>query len=80
MKLWYDKLGHQLMVTVLGAKDLPVREDGRPRNPYVQMFLLPDRRYTLLTTTNPTRYTTLTLTIHQETNYYQLASFLTSSS
>ena len=46
VKLWYDKLGHQLMVTVLGAKDLPVREDGRPRNPYVQMLLLPDRRYT----------------------------------
>ncbi|CAL8299512.1 unnamed protein product [Lota lota] len=43
VKLWYDKLGHQLMVTVLGAKDLPVREDGRPRNPYVQMFFLPDR-------------------------------------
>ncbi|CAL8365907.1 unnamed protein product [Arctogadus glacialis] len=43
VKLWYDKLGHQMMVTVLGAKDLPVREDGRPRNPYVQMYLLPDR-------------------------------------
>ena len=54
VKLWYDKLGHQLMVTVLGAKDLPVREDGRPRNPYVQMYLLPDRRYRALLLTTIT--------------------------
>uniref|UniRef100_A0A7N8XFP9 Regulating synaptic membrane exocytosis protein 2-like n=1 Tax=Mastacembelus armatus TaxID=205130 RepID=A0A7N8XFP9_9TELE len=43
MKLWYDKFGHQLIVTVLGAKELPVREDGRPRNPYVKIYFLPDR-------------------------------------
>ncbi|XP_061124000.1 regulating synaptic membrane exocytosis protein 2-like [Syngnathus typhle] len=43
VKLWYDKLGHQLMVTVLGAKELPVRVDGRPRNLYVEIYLLPDR-------------------------------------
>ncbi|XP_057684496.1 regulating synaptic membrane exocytosis protein 2-like isoform X2 [Corythoichthys intestinalis] len=42
-KLWYDKVGRQLIVTVLGAKELPVRLDGRPRNLYVEMFLLPDR-------------------------------------
>lgn len=44
MKLWYDKVGHQLIVTVLGAKELPVRDDGRPRNPYVKIYFLPDRR------------------------------------
>lgn len=45
IKLWYDKVGHQLIVTILGAKDLPSREDGRPRNPYVKIYFLPDRRY-----------------------------------
>uniref|UniRef100_A0A8C2FGJ3 Regulating synaptic membrane exocytosis 2 n=1 Tax=Cyprinus carpio TaxID=7962 RepID=A0A8C2FGJ3_CYPCA len=43
VKLWYDKGGHQLIVTILGAKDLPSREDGRPRNPYVKIYFLPDR-------------------------------------
>uniref|UniRef100_A0A3Q2CS47 Regulating synaptic membrane exocytosis 2 n=1 Tax=Cyprinodon variegatus TaxID=28743 RepID=A0A3Q2CS47_CYPVA len=43
VKLWYDKVGHQLIVTILGAKDLPPREDGRPRNPYVKIYFLPDR-------------------------------------
>nr|XP_003201789.3 regulating synaptic membrane exocytosis protein 2-like isoform X1 [Danio rerio] len=47
VKLWYDKVGHQLIVTILGAKDLPPREDGRPRNPYVKIYFLPDRRYIL---------------------------------
>lgn len=44
VKLWYDKVGHQLIVTILGAKDLTPREDGRPRNPYVKIYFLPDRR------------------------------------
>ncbi|XP_041101543.1 regulating synaptic membrane exocytosis protein 2 isoform X10 [Polyodon spathula] len=43
IKLWYDKVGHQLIVTILGAKDLLSREDGRPRNPYVKIYFLPDR-------------------------------------
>uniref|UniRef100_A0A672PXG8 Regulating synaptic membrane exocytosis 2 n=1 Tax=Sinocyclocheilus grahami TaxID=75366 RepID=A0A672PXG8_SINGR len=43
VKLWYDKVGHQLIVTVLGAKDLLSREDGRPRNPYIKIYFLPDR-------------------------------------
>ncbi|XP_027027466.2 regulating synaptic membrane exocytosis protein 2 isoform X24 [Tachysurus fulvidraco] len=43
VKLWYDKVGHQLIVTILGAKDLPLRDDGRPRNPYVKIYFLPDR-------------------------------------
>ncbi|XP_074394526.1 regulating synaptic membrane exocytosis protein 1 isoform X33 [Zonotrichia albicollis] len=43
VKLWYDKVGHQLIVNVLQATDLPPRVDGRPRNPYVKMYFLPDR-------------------------------------
>ncbi|XP_041108000.1 regulating synaptic membrane exocytosis protein 1-like isoform X12 [Polyodon spathula] len=43
VKLWYDKVGHQLIVNVLQATDLPSRMDGRPRNPYVKMYFLPDR-------------------------------------
>uniref|UniRef100_A0A8B9QHU6 Regulating synaptic membrane exocytosis 1 n=1 Tax=Apteryx owenii TaxID=8824 RepID=A0A8B9QHU6_APTOW len=47
VKLWYDKVGHQLIVNVLQATDLPPRVDGRPRNPYVKMYFLPDRSSTL---------------------------------
>uniref|UniRef100_A0AAY4D3V2 Regulating synaptic membrane exocytosis protein 1 n=1 Tax=Denticeps clupeoides TaxID=299321 RepID=A0AAY4D3V2_9TELE len=43
VKMWYDKAGHQLIVNVLQATDLPPRLDGRPRNPYVKMYFLPDR-------------------------------------
>ncbi|XP_044277600.1 regulating synaptic membrane exocytosis protein 1 isoform X13 [Varanus komodoensis] len=43
VKLWYDKVGHQLIVNVLQATGLPPRIDGRPRNPYVKMYFLPDR-------------------------------------
>uniref|UniRef100_A0A8C2HRF1 Regulating synaptic membrane exocytosis 1a n=1 Tax=Cyprinus carpio TaxID=7962 RepID=A0A8C2HRF1_CYPCA len=43
VKMWYDKVGHQLIVNVLQASDLPLRSDGRPRNPYVKMYFLPDR-------------------------------------
>ncbi|KAG8015023.1 Regulating synaptic membrane exocytosis protein 2, partial [Nibea albiflora] len=43
VKLLYDKVGHQLIVNVLQAIDLPSRPDGRPRNPYVKMYFLPDR-------------------------------------
>uniref|UniRef100_A0A8C9CY88 Regulating synaptic membrane exocytosis 1 n=1 Tax=Phocoena sinus TaxID=42100 RepID=A0A8C9CY88_PHOSS len=48
VKLWYDKVGHQLIVNVLQATDLPPRVDGRPRNPYVKMYFLPDRRYEII--------------------------------
>ncbi|XP_078397989.1 regulating synaptic membrane exocytosis protein 1-like [Cetorhinus maximus] len=43
VKLWYDKVGHQLIVNVLQATELPSRGDARPRNPYVKMYFLPDR-------------------------------------
>uniref|UniRef100_A0A3Q1EZR3 Regulating synaptic membrane exocytosis 1a n=1 Tax=Acanthochromis polyacanthus TaxID=80966 RepID=A0A3Q1EZR3_9TELE len=43
VKLWYDKVGHRLIVNVLQAVDLPLRPDGRPRSPYIKMYFLPDR-------------------------------------
>uniref|UniRef100_A0A3Q3BM98 Regulating synaptic membrane exocytosis protein 1-like n=1 Tax=Haplochromis burtoni TaxID=8153 RepID=A0A3Q3BM98_HAPBU len=43
VKLWYDKVGHQLIVNVLQAVELSLRPDGRPRSPYVKMYFLPDR-------------------------------------
>ncbi|XP_065815732.1 regulating synaptic membrane exocytosis protein 1 isoform X24 [Labrus bergylta] len=43
VKLWYDKVGHQLIVNVMQAVDLCLRPDGRPRSPYVKMYFLPDR-------------------------------------
>lgn len=43
VKLLYDKVGHQLIVNVLQAVDLPLRPDGRPRSPYIKMYFLPDR-------------------------------------
>ncbi|XP_076017046.1 regulating synaptic membrane exocytosis protein 1-like isoform X2 [Genypterus blacodes] len=43
VKLWYDKVGHQLIVNVMQAVELSLRPDGRPRSPYVKMYFLPDR-------------------------------------
>uniref|UniRef100_A0A8C4QLK0 Regulating synaptic membrane exocytosis 2 n=1 Tax=Eptatretus burgeri TaxID=7764 RepID=A0A8C4QLK0_EPTBU len=43
IKLWYDKVNYQLVVTVLCATELPPRLDARPRNPYVKVYFLPDR-------------------------------------
>ncbi|GIZ04918.1 regulating synaptic membrane exocytosis protein 2 [Caerostris extrusa] len=43
IRLWYDPADFQLGGTVECAKDLPQRADGRPRNPYVRIFLLPDK-------------------------------------
>ncbi|XP_056148253.1 regulating synaptic membrane exocytosis protein 1-like [Lampris incognitus] len=43
VKLWYDKVGHQLIINVVQAVELPPRLDGKPRNPYIKMYFLPDR-------------------------------------
>ncbi|XP_035660086.1 regulating synaptic membrane exocytosis protein 2-like isoform X2 [Branchiostoma floridae] len=43
LKLSYDQRGLQLSVTVLTAVDLPYKENGRARNPYFKLHLLPDR-------------------------------------
>ena len=44
LSLFYSPLERQLVVTILQAADMSTRPDGQPRNPYVKMFLLPDRR------------------------------------
>ena len=44
MKTWYDEANLELIVTVLSAAELPLRDNGQYRNPYAKLFLLPDRR------------------------------------
>ncbi|XP_046733481.1 regulating synaptic membrane exocytosis protein 2 isoform X4 [Silurus meridionalis] len=61
VKLWYDKVGHQLIVTILGAKDLPSRDDGRPRNPYVKIYFLPDRSLNYCSTSDKSKRRTKTV-------------------
>ncbi|XP_066593060.1 regulating synaptic membrane exocytosis protein 2 isoform X2 [Prorops nasuta] len=43
IKLGYDHLSLQLIVTILCASGLTPRHNGQPRNPYAKIFLLPDR-------------------------------------
>ncbi|CDW54667.1 regulating synaptic membrane exocytosis 2 [Trichuris trichiura] len=43
ISILYIPEARQLMVNLLEAVDLPPRADGTARNPYVKMFLLPDR-------------------------------------
>ncbi|VDN04650.1 unnamed protein product [Thelazia callipaeda] len=43
ISLYYGRTERQLIVTVRRALDLPPRPDGTARNPYVKLFLLPDR-------------------------------------
>ncbi|XP_071551521.1 uncharacterized protein [Panulirus ornatus] len=43
LKLWFEPMNQQLLVTIVSAVDLPPRSTGAPRNPYAKMFLLPDR-------------------------------------
>ena len=40
----YDKDSGILNVTVIGADGLTPREGYQPRNPYVKLYFLPDRR------------------------------------
>ncbi|XP_014604056.1 PREDICTED: regulating synaptic membrane exocytosis protein 1 isoform X8 [Polistes canadensis] len=43
VKLAFDPVALQLLVTVICASALSPRPDGQPRNPYAKIFLLPDR-------------------------------------
>ncbi|XP_011182531.3 uncharacterized protein LOC105212329 isoform X2 [Zeugodacus cucurbitae] len=43
MKLGYDQNTLQLIVTIVCATGLTVRQSGAARNPYAKVFLLPDR-------------------------------------
>ncbi|WAR16283.1 RIMS2-like protein, partial [Mya arenaria] len=43
VKLWYEKRGFELIITIINAIDLPTTKDGKFRNPYSKVYLLPDR-------------------------------------
>nr|CDQ05012.1 Bm5702, isoform d [Brugia malayi] len=43
ISLYYGAAERQLVVTIRHAIDLPPRPDGTARNPYIKLFLLPDR-------------------------------------
>ncbi|KAL8572844.1 hypothetical protein ACOMHN_011093 [Nucella lapillus] len=61
IKLWYDVQSHQLIVTIISAIELPLTDEGKFRNPYCKLYLLPDRSEkskrrtkTMANTTEPT--------------------------
>ncbi|VDO20089.1 unnamed protein product [Haemonchus placei] len=43
ISLYFSHVERQLTVRIERVADLPPRADGSPRNPYVKIFLLPDR-------------------------------------
>ncbi|XP_014476983.1 PREDICTED: regulating synaptic membrane exocytosis protein 2 isoform X2 [Dinoponera quadriceps] len=43
VKLGFDPVGLQLIVTIVCAEGLTPRSNGQPRNPYAKVFLLPDK-------------------------------------
>ncbi|XP_006816755.2 regulating synaptic membrane exocytosis protein 2-like [Saccoglossus kowalevskii] len=43
IKMWYDNSSQQFVVTILSANNLPLKETGERRNPYVKLYVLPDR-------------------------------------
>ncbi|XP_012533032.1 regulating synaptic membrane exocytosis protein 2 isoform X2 [Monomorium pharaonis] len=43
VKLGYDLVGLQLIVTIICASGLTPKSNGQPRNPYAKVFLLPDK-------------------------------------
>ena len=48
VKLWYEKRSYELIITIINAIDLPLTSAGKFRNPYCKIYLLPDRRYDVL--------------------------------
>lgn len=44
VKLSFDAVAHQLIVTIVCAEGLTTRSNGQSRNPYAKVYLLPDRR------------------------------------
>lgn len=44
VKLGFDPMGLQLIVTIICAAGLTPKSNGQPRNPYAKIFLLPDKR------------------------------------
>lgn len=45
VKLGFDPVGLQLIVTIICASGLTPKSNGQPRNPYAKVFLLPDKRW-----------------------------------
>lgn len=45
VKLGFDPMGLQLIVTIICAAGLTPKSNGQPRNPYAKIFLLPDKRW-----------------------------------
>nr|XP_012225588.1 PREDICTED: regulating synaptic membrane exocytosis protein 2 isoform X2 [Linepithema humile] len=43
VKLSFDPVGLQLIVTIICATGLTPKSNGQPRNPYAKVFLLPDK-------------------------------------
>ncbi|KAL6440791.1 hypothetical protein ACFW04_003318 [Cataglyphis niger] len=43
VKLGFDPVGLQLIVTIICAAGLTPKSNGQPRNPYAKIFLLPDK-------------------------------------
>ncbi|XP_077990768.1 regulating synaptic membrane exocytosis protein 2-like [Glandiceps talaboti] len=43
IKMWYDNTSQRLVVTILSAEHLPHKEMAEKRNPYVKLYILPDR-------------------------------------
>ncbi|KYN04559.1 Regulating synaptic membrane exocytosis protein 2 [Cyphomyrmex costatus] len=43
VKLGFDPVGLQLIVTIICAAGLTPKSNGQPRNPYAKVFLLPDK-------------------------------------
>lgn len=44
VKVGFDHVALQLIVTLVCASGLIPRNNGQPRNPYAKIFLLPDER------------------------------------
>jgi len=44
VKLGFDPVAFQLIVTIVCAAGLTPKNNGQPRNPYAKIYLLPDRR------------------------------------
>lgn len=45
VKLGFDPMGLQLIVTIICAAGLTPKSNGQLRNPYAKVFLLPDKRW-----------------------------------
>ncbi|XP_076083507.1 regulating synaptic membrane exocytosis protein 2-like isoform X11 [Mytilus galloprovincialis] len=43
LKMWYNHKSFELIVTIICAAGLPFTEQGKVRNPYCKLYLLPDR-------------------------------------